>query len=31
MLANEKAEVIVVCARIEEEISELEPEEKECS
>lgn len=27
--ANENAEVIVVCARIEEEIAELEPEEKE--
>ena len=27
--AKEKAEVIVVCAKIEEEISELEPDEKE--
>ncbi|GGP11388.1 redox-regulated ATPase YchF [Oceanobacillus neutriphilus] len=27
--ANENAEVIVICARIEEEIAELEPEEKE--
>ncbi|WP_080871899.1 redox-regulated ATPase YchF [Oceanobacillus timonensis] len=27
--ANENAEVIVVCARIEEEIAELDPEEKE--
>ncbi|MFS0749731.1 redox-regulated ATPase YchF [Oceanobacillus sp. 1P07AA] len=27
--ADENAEVIIVCARIEEEISELEPEEKE--
>ncbi|WP_419893213.1 redox-regulated ATPase YchF [Oceanobacillus kimchii] len=27
--AGENAEVIIVCARIEEEISELEPEEKE--
>ncbi|MFC4558470.1 redox-regulated ATPase YchF [Virgibacillus kekensis] len=27
--SNENAEVIVVCAKIEEEISELEPEEKE--